>query len=180
MTLVSKLMGLKEAIQRATARVGDAPGRPVPLFWEREFSWAAGAVPTEQFASMGNYAPGEVRIHALGAQVEAGTSLTAQDKVLQRGISGYASNSIYFNFEWNLRYNSSGAQYGVTGHTDVAPYLASEVFQGEKMGARFDITPLRLGLNESIEIRVRPTFWTTNSSLAIVVRFQMWGTRTYV
>jgi hypothetical protein len=178
MTLVSKLMRLKEEIQRATARVGDAPGRPVPLFWTREFSWAAGAEPSEQFASMGNYAPGEVRIHALGVQVEGGTSLTTQNSVLQRSSSGYSVGTNHFDFEWNLRYNSSGAQYGVAGHTDFSPYLASDVFRGERMGSRFDITPLRLGLNESVEIRVRPVYCTDD--LAVVVRFQMWGTRTYV
>lgn len=184
MTLVSTLMGLKDKVQKATARVGDAPGRPVPLFWTRSFSWAPSSMPTEQFASMGNYAPGEVRIHSMGVQVDWGSSLTNIQGTAFRLDSGYlcgTSGNQPFDFEWNLKYNSSGAQYGVTGHTDVNPYLSSEVFRGEGVGTRFDVSPLRLGLNESVEIRIRPVTWRSPAAfVAFVVRFQMWGTRSYV
>lgn len=186
--IVKKLQELKDSVQKATSSMGKSEGRPVPLFWTRQFSWLYPQKPEEKFASMGNYAPGEVRIHALGAMVEIGrpgSTLNTLTSVAMRNEWGYTDGSSGFDFEWNLKYNSSGLQYGVAGHTDVAPYLSSDVFRGETWGNRFEISPLRLGLNESVEIRVRPTNWfaynlSTNETQYFVVRFQAWGTRSYV
>lgn len=177
--IIPKLIELRDRVRQATARVGKAEGRPVPLFWSRQFSWVYPGKPEEKFATMGNYAAGEVRIHALGAIVQYGATATDLTKALQRTDQGYANALSRFDFEWNLQYNSSGAQYGVAGHTDVAPFLSSEVFRGEMVGERFEVSPIRLGLNESIEIRVRPTNWFFES-ITLVITFQLWGTRSYV
>jgi hypothetical protein len=184
MTLVGQLLEIKDSINK-DLRLNGSDARPVPVYLSREFSWAYPGKPTESQGELRNYAPGELRIHAIGASVEIGTSSTAVTKALVRTSNGYYDSTggvsiTAFDFEWNLSYSSSGSQYGVMGHTDRSPYVSSECFRGQDAGARFDITPLRLGLNESILLTVRPTSWyTASSSLTFFVRMHFWGTRSY-
>lgn len=183
MTILGQLAALRDSIYKDT-RTNQSPGRPVPVFLEREFSWEIASGPVEKFGELRNYAPGELRIHALGATVESGATASSPGKVLIRNQCGYSdrddSLSDFFDFEWNITYASSGARYGIPGHTDKSPYLSSECFRGQDAGTRFDITTLRLGLNESIQIHVRPTYWTSEPAAFLFVRFQLWGTRAYV
>jgi hypothetical protein len=159
--------------------------RPVPFFWGAKFSWTVGtdSLQSEKIQTLVNAAPGELRLHRIWYNVSfsgEGASMTPQPCGIAT-TGTMTSNSNLFDFEWQMSFPSSGHRIGVPGHNVVSsPYVSRTALETFVMSRRLNITPLRLGLNESVTISVRPTaLFAYTGSPTYVLHMGFEGARSY-
>lgn len=179
---MSDLTKLESDLDRAlSVRTFRKESRAAPFFWSAEFFWLRNVPYAERAQTLVNTAPGQIRMYRMWYEVATVSDLsylTPQPHGVSNSNTTDAAIDV-LDFEWQITMSSSGARVGIPGHNVSDPFVSSTALETFHMARRWSFAPLILGLNESMEINVRPTLMKAFQSPYILLRLGFEGSRAY-